>query len=239
MRKVAIFAEGQAEQIFVRHLLLRTMDCSKVSFICLRLYAGKMIPARFNYPNPHAETSFLIVNVGNDETVLSAIKDREKGLLEKGYEKIIALRDMYSENYCKRSPRVIDESITKLFIDSWHSTIESMSDPAKIKMRVAIMELEAWFLGMYNIFGRINSRLSVDYIEKELGFNLADIDPQTEFFKPAEEVHKIFQLVRARYHKSEHDVERICSKITPTDFCNALENGRCGSFRDFYEEILN
>lgn len=239
MSKVAIFVEGQAEQIFVRHLLLQTMDCSKVSFICLRLYAGEMIPARFDYPNPHAEMSFLIVNVGNDETVLSAIKDREKGLLEKGYEKIIALRDMYSENYCKRSPRVIDDSITKLFIDSWHSTIESMSDPAKIKMRVAIMELEAWFLGMYDIFERIDGKLTVDYIEKELGFNLADIDPQTEFFKPTEEVDRIFQLVGPPYKKSEHDVESICSQINSADLCNAFTNGRCGSLRAFYEDMLN
>lgn len=132
MSKVAIFVEGQSEQIFIRHLLLRTMDCS-----------------------------------------------------------------------------------------------------------LAIMELEAWFLAMYDIFSRINSRLSVDYIEKELGFNLADIDPQTEFFKPAEEVHRIFQLVGLRYQKSTHDVESICSRINTNDLCNAFKNRRCSSFRDFYQEMIN
>jgi len=239
MSKVAIFVEGQSEQIFIRHLLLRTMDCSKVSFICLRLYAGKTIPARFDYPNPHAKMSFLIINVGQDEKVLSEIKEREKDLIKQGFDRIIGLRDMYSEKYLKRSPSGIDNSVTRAFVDGWNSTIQSMSEPSKIKMHIAIMELEAWFLAMYDIFGRINSTLSVDYIEKELGFNLVEIDPQTEFFKPADIVDKILQLVSSRYEKSENDVESICSKVNVNDLSNAFENGRCVNFKNFYDEILN
>ncbi len=238
MRKVAIFAEGQSEQIFVRYFLAQTINWGNLSFKCVKLNANRMMDVPFDYEAADAKVYFLIVNVGNDEAVLSAIKDREKSLLRKGYEKIIALRDMYSENYCKRSPKVIDDSITNLFIDSWQSTIQSMSNPAKIKMCVAIMELEAWFLGMYGIFERINPRLNVDYIERKLGFNLTQIDPQTDFFRPAEEVNRIFQLVGLQYKKKEHDVESICSKINTDDLCNAFRNGRCSRFKDFYEELL-
>lgn len=238
MRKVVIFTEGQSEQIFIRHLLLQTMDCSKVSFRCLRLYAGREIPAKFDYLNPNAEINFLIVNVGQDEKVLSIIKEREANLIRKGFERIIGLRDMYSEEYSKRSSSEINNSITRLFIDGWNSTIQKMSNPSKIRMHIAIMELEAWFLGIYDIFKRINSILSVEYIENELGFNLADIDPQTEFFKPAEEVNRIFQLVGLQYKKKEHDLESICSKINTDDLCNAFKNGRCSRFKDFYEELL-
>ena len=142
MRKVAIFTEGQSELIFIRNLLLRTIDCSKVSFMCFRLYAGKTEPTPFNFSNPHAEVSFLIVNVGQDEKVLSIIKERERDLIRKGYERIIGLRDMYSEEYLKRSPNEIDNSVIQLFIDSWNSTIQNMSNPSKIKMHVAVMELE-------------------------------------------------------------------------------------------------
>lgn len=238
MRKVVIFTEGQSEQIFIRHLLLQTMDCSKVSFRCLRLYAGREIPAKFDYLNPNAEINFLIVNVGQDEKVLSIIKEREANLIRKGFERIIGLRDMYSEEYSKRSHSEINNSITRLFIDGWNSTIQKMSNPSKIRMHIAIMELEAWFLGIYDIFKRINSILSVEYIENELGFNLADIDPQTEFFKPAEEVNRIFQLVGLQYKKKEHDLESICSKINTDDLCNAFKNGRCSRFKDFYEDLL-
>lgn len=239
MNKVALFVEGQSEQIFIRHLLLRTMDCSKVSFTCLRLYAGKTIPARFDYPNPHAEMSFLIVNVGQDEKVLSEIKEREAHLIKQGFDRIIGLRDMYSEKYLKRSRTGIDNSVTTAFIDGWNSTIQKMSNPSKIKIHIAIMELEAWFLGMYDIFGRMNSILSVDYIEKELGFNLSDIDPQTEFFHPADVLASILGLVGCQYDKSSDQLESICSRIIRADIWNALENGRCESFGDFYEEMLN
>ena len=239
MRKVAIFTEGQSEQIFIRHLLLQVMDCSKISFRCLRLYAGRDIPAKYDYLNPNAKIHFLIVNVGQDEKVLSILKEREANLIRKGFDRIVGLRDMYSEEYSKRSNSEINNSVTMSFIDGWNSTIQKMSDPSKIRMHIAIMEIEAWFLAIYHIFERMNSILSVDYIENKLGINLADIDPQTEFFIPSEEVNRIFQLVGLQYKKKEHDIESICSKINNDDLCNAFKNGRCSRLKDFYEELLS
>jgi hypothetical protein len=238
MKKIAIFTEGQSEQIFLRHLLLQTMDCSKISFSCLRLRKGKMIHVPFDYPNPNAEAWFLIVNVGQDEKVLSVIKESEKDLFKKGFERIVGLRDMYSEEYSKRSPNGIDDSVTRAFIDGWNSTIKSMSNPSKIKMHIAIMELEAWFLGMYNIFKRLDPALSIDYIEKEFGYNLSGIDPQTVFFKPSDIFSDILQLINWQYKKSEHEMEHICSKINMNDLSDAFENGRCINFKNFYDEIL-
>jgi len=239
MKKVAIFAEGQSELIFVRHFIALLLGWEKISFKCLKLYRGATEPVPFEYLNPNAETYFLIVNIGNDETVLTAVKDRERQLIQAGYEKIIALRDMYSEEYSKRSAGVIDANVTKGFIDQTNITISKMNNSDKIKMCFAIMELEAWFLGMYNIFKRVKPELNVAYIEEKLGFNLAVIDPQAKFFKPADDVDKIFSLVGLRYQKKEHLAESLCSKMDKNDFSNALENGRCVSFKDFYDELLN
>jgi hypothetical protein len=193
----------------------------------------------YKYSNENAEIYYLIVDVGNDKKVLSEIKDREKGLLTKGYEKIIGLRDMYSQKYDKRSNGVINENITNAFIDNANTEIENMSEPSKIKILFAIMELEAWFLGIHIIFERMNPVLNVGYIEKELGFNLNNIDPQTEFFKPSNTVHNILRLVNIKYKKSKHDIESICSKINESDFRNLSENGKCNSFRNLYLEIQN
>jgi hypothetical protein len=239
MKKIAIFTEGQSEQIFVRHFLTLVFGWENLSFECFKLYRDRMDPVPFKHPNENAEMYFLILNIGNDEKVLTAVKEREKGLIQKGYEKIISLRDMYSQEYSKRSGRVIDENVTREFIDGANIVIRSMSDPSKIKMHFAIMELEAWFLGMYNIFERVKPELNIAYIEEELGFNLVVIDPQTEFFKPANEVDKIFKLVGLQYQKTEHEVESLCSEMNTNDFSNALENGRCISFKDFYDGILN
>jgi hypothetical protein len=239
MNKVAIFVEGQSELIFVRRFLPLVLGWDKISFECLELYASRMKPVPYKHPNKNAETHFWILNVRNDEGVLSTIKGREKGLIQQGYDKIIALRDMYSEKYCKRSPREINKNVTRAFIEKAHKEIAKMSEPARIKMHFAIMELEAWFLGMYNIFERLNSALNINYIKKKLGFDLSTIDPQIEFFKPADIVDKVLQLVNSQYKKSEHDIESICSKIDTNDFSNAFENGRCISFKNFCDEVLN
>jgi hypothetical protein len=239
MRKIAIFAEGQSEQIFVRHFLALTLGWEKISFQCLKLYADSMLHAPFDYKNEHAEVHFLIVNVGNDERVLSAIKEREVPFLQKGYEKIIGLRDMYSKKYSERSSGRINENVTRTFIESADKTIEQMSEPERIKMLFAIMELEAWFLGMYNVFKRLNSTLTVDYIESKLDYNLSAIDPQTIFFRPSDIVDSIFSLIGERYKKSDDQVESICCKIDIKDFHNAFEGGRCESLKKFYEEMQN
>jgi hypothetical protein len=239
MRKIAIIAEGQSELIFVRNLLFQTMDCSKICFDCFRLYADRTERIPFKFPNPNAEVSFLIINVSQDEKVLSFIKEREESLLSKGYERIIGLRDMYSEEYIKRSPDEINDRVIKALIDGWNTTIQNMNEPSKIKLCVAIMEIEAWFLAMYNIFGRINSILSIEYIESKLGINLTNIDPQSFFLKPANIVDSIFQLAGSQYNKKEHDVEKICNLINNNDIANALEKGKCSMFKEFYEEIVN
>lgn len=239
MSKVAIFVEGQSELIFIRHFLPLVLGWDKISFECLELYANKTKQVPHKHTNEDAETHFFILNVGNDEKVLSVIKERENVFFQLGYEKIIGLRDMYSGEYRKRSPGRIRGTVTRAFVENAHKEIAKMSEPAKIKIHFAIMELEAWFLGMYDIFELFNPVLSINYIEENLGFNLKTIDPQVTFFKPADTVDDILQLVSLRYKKSYDDVERICSKIEKAGFSNAFENGRCDSFKTFYDEILS
>jgi len=168
MNKVAIFVEGQSELIFLRQFLPLLLGWDKISFRCFKLYSDNMGNVPFNHSNKDAKVEFLILNVSSDEKVLSAIKEREKRFIQQGYEKIIGLRDMYSENYRKRSPRKIDDTLTREFVKNAHKEIVKMSEPARIKIHFAIMELEAWFLGMYNIFERLHSALNINYIEDKL-----------------------------------------------------------------------
>ncbi|OHB76414.1 MAG: hypothetical protein A2Z25_18460 [Planctomycetes bacterium RBG_16_55_9] len=238
MKKVAIFTEGQSEQIFVRHFLEEKIGWERISFRCLKLYSNTLFDVPFSHCSSNADVYFLLINVGNDEKVLSAIREREEELIKKGYEKIIALRDMYSESYCRRSTRQISDSITENFLSHWRSTIQTMSEPSKISIQVAIMELEAWFLGMYSIFEKIDSKLNIGYIQSELGFNLRSVDPQKEFFHPSDTLNSIFRLIGSQYRKSKGEVENICSKIKSTDYCTTFMDGRCSSFKEFYQELL-
>lgn len=238
MRKVAIFAEGQTELIFARDFLLRLIDPSKLSLECWELLAHKLSRVPYLYSCPNPEMHFMIINVHGDEGVLSSIWEREKSLIEKsGYEMIIGLRDMYSEAYKKLSRGVINDDISNQFIQSHNSTIQKMTYQDRIKLYFAIMEIEAWFLAMYNIFQRIDSALTVEYIEEKLGFDLRRIDPQEEFFKPSNQVRDVLLLSGRQYDKKESDIENITSKMILADFDNAVENNRCECFDTFYQEL--
>jgi len=240
LKKIAIFTEGQTELIFIRNFLLRVMDPSKLSFECYDLLGQKFSSVPYRYPNPSAEVHFLIVNVNSDEKVLSSIRDREKDLIKTGgYEKIIGLKDMYGGEYRKHSPRVINRQISNMIIQRANQTIKGMTYFDRIKLYFAIMEIEAWFLGMYNLFQKIDSLLTVEYIKQNLGIDLKSVDPQKEFYKPSDQVRSIFQLCGRKYKKKPEEIECICSNIDSSSLNAATENNRCMCFADFYREITN
>ncbi len=123
MRKVAIFTEGQGELIFIRYLLFKIIGYEHLSFECLELRSDKLfnVPHKFGSPN-NAKVHFMIVNVGNDEKVLSAIAERETRLVKQGYDEIIGIRDMYSREYRKRA-NTVDQQVVESFIQAHDATI--------------------------------------------------------------------------------------------------------------------
>jgi len=238
MKKVAIFTEGQTELIFVRELLLRLIDPSKMRLECMELLADRMTPVPYPHICPNPELYFLIVNVRGDEAVISNIREQEKSLVEKsGYEKILGLRDLYCDDYRRLSPSGINVSVSRQLIQSRNSIIQNMTYSNRIKLHFAIMEIEAWFLAMYNIFQKIDSSLTNDFIQEKLGIDLKNIDPQVEFFRPSEQVNYILGLCGRQYKKKQSDIENITSKMEVLDFDNARENNRCTCFDAFYQEI--
>ena len=234
--KIAVFVEGQGELIFFRKLIPLLLENTHFSFQCLKLHSGKTEDVPYSYPNPDAVIHFMIINVQGDANVLSAIKEREQGLIKKGYSKIMGLRDMYSEAYKKHSNGISPE-INDKFIKNAKSTIQSMSEAKKISFHFAIMEIEAWWLSMHSIFQKIDKSLTLDCIHAKLGFKLDEIDPETHFFHPSVTLKKILELVGKSYRKNRDDVESITSHIKKQDIETAVLNGRCGRFGSFIDEI--
>lgn len=239
MKRIAIFAEGQTELIFTRNLLLKVLDPSKISFECFELISHKPYTVPYQYSNPSSEIHFLILNVRGDEGVLSSIKEREKNLVERnGYDRIIGLRDMYCDEYMKRSPGVINLQISNLIVKKHNQTVRDMTYSDRIKLFFAIMEIEAWFLGMYDLFRKIDSVLTVEYIKQKLGIDLKTTDPQKQFYRPSDQVNSILQLCGREYKKKQGEIECICSNIDSSDLDAARENNRCSCFNDFCKEII-
>jgi len=237
MKKIAVYVEGQGELIFIRNILFHLMDPSCFSFECIRLHARDEQDVPYPYDNPNAEVHYRIVNVGNDERVLTMIRDNESRLSELGFVKIIGLRDMYSGKYRKLSNGVIDDSVTQKFVAGANGVIANMNNPNLVRFHFSIMEIEAWWLSMYNLFAKIDNALTNRFIDEKLAYDLSKIDPQNYFFHPATEVDRIFRLTGSEYDKKLGDVERITSKIDSVDIDEATENSRCSCFKKFCEEL--
>lgn len=240
MRKTAIFVEGQTELIFVREYLLRFFEYQNIDLECRTLFSdGKFGSTEYDFPNSHAEFHFQIINVGGDTAVLSRLLKREKYLRQAGYEKIVGLRDMFTEEYQKLSGRV-DTEINAKFLAASKKAIESRAtQPERISLCFATMETEAWMLGMFELLERTDEKLTPDFIQENLGIDLKVTDPETHFYQPSKDLDDIFQLIGKRYTKKKGDVEAIANVSEKADYENLLEKSVCSTFNQFHEVIFN
>lgn len=99
------------------------------------------------------------------------------------------------------------------------------------------MELEAWLLGFYENFERIDASLTAENIKDNLGFDLRVTDPETTFSQPAIQLEQVLNLVNKKYDKHKSEIESIVSNITLDDLEHLIGNGRCESFALFFSEI--
>jgi len=238
--KTAIFVEGQTELILVREMLLRLFEYQNIHLECYTLFTDSKFHAdEYPFGDEAAEYYFQIINAGSDNTVITRLLNREKYLWNVGFDRIIGLRDMFSENYRRLSrKRKIDQSLNQKFIEGSRKTIDEKAEqPDKIFFSFAIMEAEAWLLGMPIAFERMNEDLTIKNIAKSLNINLNEIDPETDFFHPANEVKAIFDLTENKYKKRKGDVSALVACIEKEDYEALNESEKCASFSTFYEHL--
>lgn len=229
VRKVALFVEGLTEQVFVRDFLLKWYDWdgNKVGLTCYKLHAGNDHDAPYPHGTAESENYFQIFNVGNDNSVLSVMLDRADRLHNAGYSLVVGLRDMFNDLYHKKTfqknnERVIDPEINERFIQSAKDEIEASSKPLELQMHYAIMEVEAWLLGMPG------------FIELLSEVN----DPETEIYHPAERLKELMEEKGSDYDKHIKDIESIIGNLKREDYLALYESGRCQSFRKFVEALV-
>lgn len=241
MNKIAIFVEGHTELIIVRELLLRYYEYSNIDIECRNLFTdNSLVKAEYDFPNENCDNHFQIINTGNDNAVLSRILKREKYMWNTGYTKIVGLRDMYSKNYREVSSQVIDEDVNQKFIDGATKTISQTAEkPNNIVMCFAIMEVEAWIIGVDGIFEAINSSLTNSFILEQLNLDLDNIDPEKEFYHPAAVINDIYGLIGLSYGKKKAEINSIAHKLTKENIGKLKESDKCMSFTRFINEIIN
>lgn len=235
---MGVVVEGKSELIYVRNLLRQLLDASELSFQCFQLDGDDLKVARYSQINKKARTHFVIINVGNDEKVVSFIRENEVQLFSRGYIKIIGLRDMYSQVYGKLSRGRIDDKITEQITDSHNRVILEFRNNLNIKLYFSIMEIESWWITMTTLFLKIDGRLTSEYIERKLKVDIEKINPETHFYKPSAFIKKIFKLIGRTYGKTTSDVESITSKIDKNDLEKGLTKDS-RSFKEFHTDLFS
>jgi len=224
----------------VREMLLRLFEYQNICIECKTLFTNsRFLSTEYSFGDDTADNYFQIINVGNDKAVLTRLLNREKYLWNIGFDRIIGLRDMYSEEYRERTQgKGIDEKINQILIKFYQDRINKKAEkPSKIFFSFAIMEAEAWLLGTPIAFERMNEDLTIKNIANSLNINLNEIDPETAFFHPSNEVKAIFDLTESKYKKRKGDVSALVNCIEKKDYETLNESEKYTSFSTFYQHL--
>lgn len=201
MKKLAIFVEGQTEQIFVRKLLEEIAGEKNIK-INIMAKDPRQIEriSMTNLANNSIQYYVLIYNCCNDEALVGYISDEYTKLINDGYSKIIGLRDVYPNFTFSQ----IDELERRLNF--------SLRGKNFAKVILAVMEIEAWFLSEWKHFAKISPSLTPTTIYEKLGFN-PQTDDMEERPHPAEDLNQVYQLVGRSYQKRRKQTETIALNL--------------------------
>jgi hypothetical protein len=239
--KTAIFVEGQTELVFIREYLLKMFDYQNIWLECYTLFADNNFnTTEYSFPNDTASHYFQIINVGNDNAVLSKLLKREQHLWNNGFHKIFGIRDMYSLQYREVVQNAtISEGVNLKFTETARHTIDTLAEKAENNhFHFAIMETEAWQLGLKNCFTYLYRDLNTAFIAEKLGINLDQTDPEKTFFHPAAIIEDIYWLANREYNKSKGDINAIMGNVRKDDFIELSQSDKCRSFNNFHNSIL-
>lgn len=237
--KYAVYVEGLAEMLFVADVLQKYsgFDAGKVGFLCITLNNDTY--SYVSYPFQGDETSlnfYQIVNVNNDNLVVSKLKKDIPGLVEQGFEVILGLRDVYGDLYKNFvNEQVIDRGV----IAEMHAAQSEQiaNDTVTTRLHLAIMEYEAWMLALIENFV-VSRGSSIKDIEQQLAVDLHS-DIEETVFHPYNWVQKIYKLINESYHKHGGDQMSFLSTLQCEDYEVLRHSGRCASFGKFLDSLLD
>jgi hypothetical protein len=222
MKKIALFVEGQTEQIFIKKLIEQLVTPSKVTVNTRKLTGGKKSSRKIIFlttqpPSISTDYYFEIYDCGNDSKVKDDIIENLPSLQKNGFSMIIGLRDVY--------PYKIADLRKYLFVGLPQGSI-----PTHIVL--AVNEVEGWFLAEENHYFKIDKRLTLTAVN-----TIAKIDvskDSTEIIPhPSETLQCIYNTVNVGYTKRKQQVNRVVNAL---DYVNLYVN--VGQRNNSFSELL-
>lgn len=228
MNKIVFFVEGQTEQIFLDRFLQEYLSIGNFNYTPRALHQKNIIRVQFDRTFPDAKFDITIINIGNDEKVLSFMLEFEKANREKEeFSHFIGLRDLFPKQ--KSDAVKIVDGANRLFSD--------LPNTEKIKLFLAVMEIEAWFFIDADFFKDVDPVLTTDYINEKLAIDLTSVHPESHAH-PSALIDKIYQFANLRYHKREKQSYKIAHTINYNKLACSTEVDSWNTFFQFIESIF-
>lgn len=203
-KKIAIFVEGQTEQIFLYKLLTEVAGSKNIHFSCERMHSGSPGPTLWLQQANHIEGSpeyfALLVDCMGDETVKSTMLDRRDSLAKAGYTMILGIRDLYPK----------PNSELSMTIRRMAYGVPTAGVPTNII--VAVPEVESWFLQEYNHYSVLDPSLDYTTFSEQFGFD-PSVDSAELVVHPAGLLSQIYSTVGLKYSKKSDETQRTVAAL--------------------------
>jgi hypothetical protein len=201
MKKVAVFVEGQTEQIFIVELIRNIFGHSNVSFEELQFF-GKENSRQIRIIRSVNEECFgkyffRIYDChggGENSTVKSDIIEQFPKLKYEAFSYIIGIRDVYPLPDIAKLKTMLNKNLP-------------VEPEIPVKIFVAVMEIEAWFLAEENHYSKIDESLTIPIVNSMVGFDIT-IDSTESIKHPSLILNHIYKKVKKSYSKKKWETER-------------------------------
>ena len=226
MKKVAVFVEGQTEQVFASELVKQIFGHIKVAVEELQLSGKEGLRRIRTIRSINTESSkdyfFRIYDChGGDieSTVKSEIREQFPILINESFSFIIGIRDVYP---------LPDFDMLKSMMNKELPSNTMLP----IKIFLAVREVEAWFLAEEKHYPLIDESLTTSLVNKIIGFDITTTSTET-IDHPSLTLKTVYQSVGKDYKKKKWEAKRTVDAL---DYENLYLNVR--KRNDSLDELL-
>lgn len=208
MHKLAVFVEGQTEQLFVEQFVKEVAGHHNVTVeTCKAHGGGRRLPRQVTTLTAAdaggRKYYVLIHDSASDERVVSDIRERYDGLVNAKYSCVLAVRDVYPQ--------------ARGDIPAMRIAIAGVLPKGNVPVHLvlSVMEIEAWFIGEYTHFAKIDARITLQRASQIIGKDVVTVDVEA-IDKPTATLRKIYRLGGRRYYSKKK--RRMRRTIAALDF---------------------
>lgn len=222
-RKIAIYVEGQTEQILINQLILTWWSYTGIKIDNIKLTNDLKNPIP-NYYSEVYDLYFTIINIEGMGHLASAIAQRAKKQIENGFE-IIALRDL---DFKVKHP---NDPIELIRTFKSGLKIAGCQYSEIIELYFAIVTIEAWMLAFHEAvseWAEIPEKEVLDFLKKK-NCKLEDLR------SPA----SLLALIGKKRAKAHHEMMSFASKINCDMIHKVYQSEQVPSFNKFWNKLTS